>query len=141
VDVAVTYEPYISTALAENSDLSLLYSAAERPGLISDVLVIRADLDPQTATALLKVWDEALAFYQSNPDEAKAIIAAAVGSTAGELQTAFDGVQFYTLAESKAELFGQPSALLADVAEVAKSIGLFETLPDLTRIVDTSMYP
>ena len=141
VDVAVTYEPYISTALAENSDLSLLYSAAERPGLISDVLVIRADLDPQTATALLKVWDEALAFYQSNPDEAKTIIAAAVGSTAEELQTAFDGVQFYTLAESKAELFGQPSALLADVAEVAKSIGLFETLPDLTKIVDTSMYP
>lgn len=141
VDVAVTYEPYITTALAENSDLSLLYSAAERPGLISDVLVIRAGLDPQTATALLKVWDEALAFYQSNPDEAKAIIAAAVGSTAEELQTAFDGVQFYTLAESKAELFGQPSALLADVAEVAQSIGLFETLPDLTRIVDTSMYP
>jgi NitT/TauT family transport system substrate-binding protein len=141
VDVAVTYEPYISAALAGNSDLKVLYSAAERPGLISDVLVINPKLDPKTATALLKVWDEALAFYKSNPDEAKAIIAAAVGSAPEELQTAFDGVQFYSLAESKAELFGQPPALLADVAGVAQSIGLFESAPDLTKIVDTTMYP
>jgi len=141
VDVAVTYEPYIAAALAENPDLKVLYSAAERPGLISDVLVINPKLDSKTATALLQVWDEALAFYKSNPEEAKTIIAKAVGSTPEELQTAFDGVQFYTLAESKAELFGQPSALLKDVADVAQSIGLFETAPDLTKIVDTSMYP
>ncbi len=141
VDVAVTYEPYIAAALAENPDLKVLYSAAERPGLISDVLVINPKLDSKTAIALLKVWDEALAFYKSNPEEAKTIIAKAVGSTPEELQTAFDGVQFYTLAESKAELFGQPSALLKDVADVAQSIGLFETAPDLTKIVDTSMYP
>ena len=141
VDVAVTYEPYIAAALAENPDLKVLYSAAERPGLISDVLVINPKLDSKTAAALLQVWDEALAFYKSNPDVAKAIIAKAVGSTPEELQTAFDGVQFYTLAESKAELFGQPSALLKDVADVAQSIGLFDTAPDLTKIVDTSMYP
>lgn len=141
VDVAVTYEPYIAAALAENPDLKVLYSAAERPGLISDVLVINPKLDSKIATALLKVWDEALAFYKSNPEEAKAIIAKAVGSTPEELQTAFDGVQFYTLAESKAELFGQPSVLLKDVADVAQSIGLFEAAPDLTKIVDTSMYP
>ena len=141
VDVAVTYEPYIAAALAENPDLKVLYSAAERPGLISDVLVINPKLDSKTATALLQVWDEALAFYKSNPEEAKAIIAKAVGSSPEELQTAFDGVQFYTLAESKAELFGQPSALLKDVSEVAQSIGLFEIAPDLTKIVDTSMYP
>ena len=141
VDVAVTYEPYIAAALAENPDLKVLYSAAERPGLISDVLVINPKLDSKTATALLRVWDEALAFYKSNPEEAKAIIAKAVGSTTEELQTAFDGVQFYSLAESKTELFGQPSALLKDVADVAQSIGLFDTAPDLTKIVDTSMYP
>jgi NitT/TauT family transport system substrate-binding protein len=141
VDVAVTYEPYIAAALAENPDLKLLYSAAERPGLISDVLVINPKLDSKTITALLQVWEEALAFYSSNPEEAKAIIAKAVGSTPEELRTAFDGVQFYTLAESKAELSGQPSSLLKDVADVARSIGLLETAPDLIKIVDISMYP
>jgi NitT/TauT family transport system substrate-binding protein len=141
VDVSVTYEPYISTALAENSDLKLLYTAAERPGLISDVLVVRSDLDPKTVTVLLQVWDEALSFYKSNPDEAKAIIATAVGASPGELQTAFDGVQFYSLEENKAELTGDFSGTLKDVAEVARSIGLFESVPDLSKIVDTSAYP
>jgi NitT/TauT family transport system substrate-binding protein len=141
VDVAVTYEPYISAALAENNDLKVLYSAAERPGLISDVLVINPKLDSKTAATLLKVWQEALAFYQNNPEEARAIIAKAVESSPEELQTAFDGVKFYTLAESKAELFGQPSTLLQDVAMVANSIGLFSNIPNLTKVVDTSMYP
>lgn len=141
VDVAVTYEPYISAALAQNSDLRLLYTAAERPGLISDVLVVRANLDRDVVTALLRVWDEALAFYNRNPAEAKAIIARAVGAPPEELQTAFDGVRFYTLADSKAGVRGEFAALLRDVAEVSRSIGLFETIPDLEKIVDDSAYP
>lgn len=141
VDVAVTYEPYISAALAENSDLKLLYSAAERPGLISDVFVVRPGLDPKVTAALVKVWDEALAFYNSNPDEAKAIIAEAVGASPEELQTAFDGVEFYSLADNKAELNGEFAATLTDVAAVAQSIGLIDTIPDLSKIVDISMYP
>jgi NitT/TauT family transport system substrate-binding protein len=141
VDVAVTYEPYISAALAENSDLQLFYTAAEKPGLISDVLAVRSGLDPKVVTALLKVWDEALAFYNSNPDEAKAIIAAAVGAPPEELITAFDGVQFYSLAENKAQLNGDFAATLKDVAKTAESIGLFESIPDLSKIVDVTAYP
>jgi NitT/TauT family transport system substrate-binding protein len=141
VDVAVTYEPYISTALSENGDLRLLYTAAERPGLISDVLAVRANLDPKVVTVLLQAWDEALAFYNSNPGEGKAIISKAVGASPDELETAFDGVQFYSLAENKAELTGAFAATLRDVAEVAKSIGLFDTIPDLSKIVDISAYP
>jgi NitT/TauT family transport system substrate-binding protein len=141
VDVAVTYEPYITAALVENSDIKLLYTAAERPGLISDVLAVRAGLDPKVTQALLKVWDEALAFYYSNPVEAKAIIAEAVGASPEELQTAFDGVKFYNLTDNKVELKGEFAATLQDVAEVAKSIGLIDTIPDLNKLVDISMYP
>lgn len=39
VDAAVTYEPYITTALKESSDISTIDDAADHPGLISDVLV------------------------------------------------------------------------------------------------------
>ncbi len=141
VDVAVTYEPYISSALTEDADLRLLYTAAERPGLISDVLVVRADLDPKVVTALLQVWDEALAFYNNNSIEGKAIIANAVGSSPDELETAFNGVRFYTLTENKIELSGAFAATIQDVAEVSKAIGLFDTIPDLNRIVDISAYP
>jgi len=140
VDVAVTYEPYISAALAQNQDLKLLYSAAERPGLISDVLAVRSDLSPDVVARLLKVWDEALAFYKSNPDEAKGIIANNVGSSAEELTTAFDGVKFYDLAENKAQFGGDLPATLADVTQVSQTIGLITTPPDLSMILDSSAY-
>ncbi|MFO3796281.1 MAG: ABC transporter substrate-binding protein, partial [Anaerolineales bacterium] len=141
VQVAVTYEPYISAALAENPDLTLLYTAAERPGLISDVLIVSSKFarqNPNAVRALLKVWDEAMAFYKSNPEEAKAIIARAVGSSPEELKTAFDGVRFYDLSENRAELGGEFLSVMQDVAEVSKSLGLIEQIPDLKAIVDTS---
>lgn len=138
VDVAVTYEPYISAALAENTDLKLLYTAAERPGLISDVLAVRGNLSPEVVARLLKVWDEALAFYKSNPDEAKAIIATNVGSTPEELKTAFDGVKFYDLAENRQQFGGEFLKTLEDVTQVAQAIGLITTAPDLSRILDAS---
>jgi NitT/TauT family transport system substrate-binding protein len=140
VDVAVTYEPYISAAIAGNKDLKVLYSAAERPGLISDVLAVRSNLSPEIKNKLLKVWDEALAFYKSNPDEAKAIIAKNVGSAPEELTTAFDGIQFYSVSENKDLFNGDLPKTLKDVAEVSKSIGLFESAPDLSGILDLSAY-
>lgn len=140
VDVAVTYEPYISAALAENSDLKVLYSAAEYPGLISDVLAVRSDLSPEIKGKLLQVWDEALAFYKSNPNEAKAIIAANVGSTPEELTTAFDGIQFYSVAENKDLFNGELPQTLTNVAEVSQSIGLFESAPNLSTILDLTAY-
>lgn len=141
VQVAVTYEPYISAALAENPDLALLYTAAERPGLISDVLIVNSKFareNPNAVRALLKVWDEAMAFYKSNPQEAQAIIAKAVGSSPEELKTAFDGVRFYDLSENRAELGGEFMTVMQDVAEVSQSIGLIEKIPDLKAIVDTT---
>ncbi len=141
VDVAVTYEPYISEALGQNSDLHLLYTAAERPGLISDVLAVRANLDPKIVTALLRVWEEALSYYNSNPEDGQAIIARNVGSTPEELKTAFDGVRFYDLAENRAELGSGFLVVIGDVAKVAQAIGLLENIPDIQKIIDTSAYP
>ncbi len=141
VDVAVTYEPYISAALAENPNLKLLYTAAERPGLISDVFVLSTKFiqaNPEAVRALIKVWDEAMAFYKSNPDEAKAIIAKAVGSTPEELQTAFDGVVFYDVEANRQQLTGEFRQTLRDVAEVSQSIGLLDSIPDLDKIIDAS---
>ncbi len=64
------------------------------PGLISDVLVVNgkwAEKNPEILRNLLKVWDEALAFYNQNPEAGQAIIAEAVGSAPEDLVTAFEG--------------------------------------------------
>jgi NitT/TauT family transport system substrate-binding protein len=139
VPAAVTYEPYISEVLGQNSALKMIYKAEERPGLISDVLVINskwAAANPEAARSLMKVWDEALTYYNTNPADGQEIIAKAVGSSAADLQTAFAGVKFYSLAENQKSLKGDFDTTIQDVAEVSKSIGLFDQVPDLTKLVD-----
>lgn len=141
VEVAVTYEPYISAALAEGKNVKVLYTAGERPGLISDVFVVSGKFareNPEAVRALLKVWDEAMAFYNSNPEEGKSIIAKAVGSSLEELATAFDGVEFYDLKANQSALSGAFMETIQDVAEVSKSIGLIDKIPDLKAMVDAS---
>jgi NitT/TauT family transport system substrate-binding protein len=141
VPAAVTYEPYISEALKENSKLKALYKAEERPGLISDVLVISgkfAKENPEAAKSLLKVWGEALDFYNKDNKAGQEIIAKAVGSAPEDLKTAFDGVKFYDLAANQKDLSGDFASTIKDVADVSKSIGLFDKVPDLTKLVDAS---
>lgn len=140
VAAAVTYEPYISAAQAQDPSVQVIYTAAADPGLISDVLAARtgfAQENPQTMQALLQVWDEAVQFLADNPDEGRAIIAAAVESDPEELVSAFDGVQFYTLEQNRTGLAdGSTLAVLQDVLSVSQSIGLVKEAPDLSSLLD-----
>jgi NitT/TauT family transport system substrate-binding protein len=142
VDAAVTYEPYISAAQAQDAGIQVIYTAAADPGLISDVLAVRtefAQANPQVMAALLQVWDEAVAYLAANPEEGRAIIAAAVESDPAELATAFDGVEFYTLAENRTGLAdGSTMQVLEDVLAVAQSIGIVQEAPDLAALLDGS---
>lgn len=144
VDSAVTYEPYISEAVNQNPDIKLLYTAAERPGLISDVLAASAPFaseNPDVMRNLLKVWSEAVDFLRANPEEGRAIIAEAVGSSPEELVTAFEGVAFYNLDENVQYLaYGSENAaaVFNDVQTVALAIGLIDEPVDLNQMVDAN---
>ena len=139
VAAAVTYEPYIAAAQAQDPTVQVIYTGAADPGLISDVLAARAGFaaeNPETMRALLLVWDEAVQYLVEHPDEGRAIIAAAVESDPAELVSAFDGVQFYTLAQNQAGMAdGSTLAVLQDVLGVAQSIGLVQEAPDLTQLL------
>ncbi|TGQ80066.1 transporter substrate-binding domain-containing protein, partial [Mesorhizobium sp. M2D.F.Ca.ET.206.01.1.1] len=69
VPVAVTYEPYLTVAMAQNKDVKLLFTAGEDPGLISDVLVVRDEViksRPGQVLAMIKSWDAALKDYNAD---------------------------------------------------------------------------
>ena len=107
VPVAVTYEPYLTVAKKSDPSIKMLYSGSSDPGLISDVLVVRDDFiksHPDEIKALIKTWGAALDFYNANTTEGRAIISKAVGATPADLDTAFDGVKYFTLSENKAYL-------------------------------------
>jgi NitT/TauT family transport system substrate-binding protein len=97
VPVAVTYEPYLTTAMKENAKTKMIYAASAEPGLISDVLVVNEKFlkeKPGQILALLKTWDAAYAAYQADTKGSRAIISEAVGAPPADLETAFDGVKY-----------------------------------------------
>jgi NitT/TauT family transport system substrate-binding protein len=132
VPVAVTYEPYLTTALQKDKNAKLLYTAGENPGLVGDVFAVSEDTianKPGQVAALIKSWNEAVAYYNAHKKEGQAIITKAVGSKPGELTTAFEGVELYDLADNKQQLGpgGEyVNKTIGDVAEAAKSVGLLE---------------
>ena len=127
VPVAVTYEPYLTAAMSQNPDIKLLFPASEDPGLISDVLVVRDEViksRPGQVLAMIKAWDAALKSYNEDTPGGRAIISAAVGASVEELNTAFDGVRYYSLSENKSELTGDfATKVFADVEAAAKTAG------------------
>ena len=128
VPVAVTYEPYLTAAMKQNPDVKLLFPASNDPGLISDVLVVRDDVlksKPGQVLAMIKSWDAALKDYNADTPGGRAIISKAVGDTVENLNTAFDGVKYFTLADNKTALLGDFSTkTFVDVEAAAKNAGL-----------------
>ncbi len=75
VDAAVTYEPYISTTLTQGGDYKVIYTAAEKPGLIGDMLTASSEWiksNPDDVKGLILAWDDAINFIRSNPEEERA---------------------------------------------------------------------
>lgn len=134
VDVAVTYEPYISTALRQDDKASVIYTAAEKPGLISDLLVGSPDWvkgNQEDLAAVIRAWDMAVAFVRENPAEGGKLIADAVGAPLDEFEVSFKGVKLFNSKEN-IEILG------GEFQETVKAIGeiMIETNPeDITRIV------
>ncbi len=133
VDIAVTYEPYISAALANKPDFGILYSAEARPGLISDVSEATREFiknNPETIRKLVLAWDDSIQFLREHPEEGNKIIADAVGSDMDEFMVAMAGVKLYDLAENKAEFAGGPyAAAFEDIGKIMMSVN-----PDLKSV-------
>lgn len=137
---AVTYEPYLSLAQMVDPRVKVLYTAAEDPGLISDVFVVREEVlrqRPGQVTALLRAWQAAYDAYRADVTGGRAIIARAVRATPEGLATAFDGVTFYSLPNNRAQLTG-PFAhhVIADVEKAARAAGLLRGDVDAAGLID-----
>ncbi|HML29397.1 MAG TPA: ABC transporter substrate-binding protein [Hyphomicrobium sp.] len=142
VPIAVTYEPYISAALAQDKNIKLLFEAGKDPGLVSDVLVVREDVlksKPGQVLAMIKAWDAALNDYKANTEADRAIISKAVGASPEDLKTAFDGVQYYTSGEASKAFAGDfKSKTFPDVLKAAKQAGLVSKDVSADSMIDPS---
>lgn len=144
VDVAVSYEPYISTALSVSDENSVLFTAAEKPGLISDLLTASSewiDAHPDEVKGLILAWDDAVRFIRENPEEGGKIIADAVGAKMEEFTPAFEGVRLYTLPEIIAFVEGDFAATVQDIGEImlATNPENIKTVPTMDQLMSTDI--
>ncbi len=141
VPVAVTYEPYIGSALAQDKDAKIIYSAGEDPGLISDVLVVSKEMlekRPGQVLALINSWRDSVNYYQTNTQDGRAIIAKAVGAPLEDLKTAFDGVRFYSLADNKKYLSGEfQTKVVPDIQKAMIAAKMLDGPVDTKAMIDT----
>lgn len=100
IDAGFTWEPY--TSQAQGNGYPVIYSDAQAPGLLTDVVVFRkATIDdrPEEIKAVVTAWLEASSFMNSNPDEAIDLILKYSGLPQDMISLA--GVKVYTFEDNQ----------------------------------------
>lgn len=140
VDAAVTYEPYITTAMSEDSSLTTIYDGSDAPGLISDVLGVSTEFienNPDAVQALVDAWGQAIDFYNADPAAGQAIIADAIGQDASALEPAFAGVEFFDLEMNATEMPTSYLEVAVPLAEeAATEAGILTEPADVDTLFD-----
>lgn len=144
VDAAVTWEPHLSKAAAQNG--LVLATTKDTPGLIADVLAVHADFaknSPKETQAIVEALAEATAFMQTHPDEANKILAALFKQTPEEVAADSKTIKFYDL-KGNLEFYGtqEKPGLIYDVAKGAGQFyvdqKVLSKLPDVAKYIDNS---
>jgi NitT/TauT family transport system substrate-binding protein len=125
VDAAVTWEPWLSRGKATSFG-HLLVDSSTTPGLITDVIIVKTAWEkahPKEVAAVVRSWNEAVAYYEAHPDESIAIMAKGVGGwlkSPKDFKETLPGIKFYDAAANKA-FFGTAAkpGPLADTVQKA----------------------
>ena len=112
IDVAVTWEPWLSLARAAEHG-HLLADSSDHPGLIVDVLTSSPSVLEERLPdfkAFARAWAAAVAYVEAHPEEANRIMAKNVGGWLEDpavFAETLEGIRFYDSARNR-EFFGTP---------------------------------
>lgn len=124
VDAAVTWEPWLSQALAKE-DSRLLASTRGEPAVIVDVLAFRPSVlrdRPDEVRSIVAAWDHAVLWWREHPEEANRLMAAHYGLDVNEFTEMLRGLRYLTQKDNR-DLIGtleQPGALVDLVGIINK---------------------
>lgn len=103
VDGTFTYDPFLSEATAEGGG-SIVWSTADLPGYMVDVLVARNEVVKSQRARLTRIvaaWYRALEWTRENPREAYEIMAAQEYDDPEDFGDFFEEFRFYTAEENR----------------------------------------
>jgi NitT/TauT family transport system substrate-binding protein len=107
VDAAVTWEPWLTKGKNRENG-HLLVDSSTSPGLITDVLTVKTSWlkdHQKEVAAIVKSWNEAVAYLKANPDDGLAIMSKGVGGWLKDpaaFKETLAGVKIYDEAGNKA---------------------------------------
>jgi len=99
VDAAVIWQPWVSQIQREGKG-KVLFSSADIPGLIPDILLCRTPVveqRPADMQKLVAVWLDIIQFLKTNEDEAVAIMAKVVEQPPDAYKAFMPGTRFFDL--------------------------------------------
>ncbi|MEO1636344.1 MAG: ABC transporter substrate-binding protein [Cyanobacteria bacterium J06631_9] len=144
VDVAITFEPWLTTAVNEGEG-EIVFSSVDTNliagGLVGKTGVIeerREDLE-----AYFRALEKGFAFYESNPEEAIEIVSNKLNLDAEELPAILETVRLFKPSEHQSVVFNQADNLnimdsINFAAEVGKEMGVVDESVDPSTLYDAS---
>lgn len=143
VDVAVTWEPWLSQAQEKGGHK--LLTSADLPGVIVDTLCVTDEARVERGDqikAVIRSWFAALDYMSSNPDDSTQIIAKSYGLTNQQVRGYLSGVKLLGNAENKrylgtAEKPGQVFEIYSMANDIWKANGVIETESRAQDRIDT----
>jgi NitT/TauT family transport system substrate-binding protein len=146
VDAAVTWEPWLSRGKATDHG-HLLVDSSTTPGLITDAIIVKTSWladHKKEAAAIVKSWNEAVAYYRAHPDESIDIMAKGVGGwlkDPKDFKDTLTGIKFYGEEDNKA-FFGTPdkpgplSQTVADAIKIWGGQGRLQVQTSPEKLID-----
>ena len=142
LDAAVTWEPWLSKATSEQSG-KILVSTADLPGVILDVMLVRAESvrgRSEAVQAFVNGYYAALDAYQSDTPEGTRIMAKALGLEPADFEAMTEGFRFIAADEANellAPTDGAVAKLFADASDIwLKAEVIEESVPDANRVTN-----
>lgn len=145
IDVAVTYEPWLTTAAKEGNG-QVIFSSKDT-NIIPVALVAKESVIQERKAdiqAFMRAIDKGVKLVRENPDEANAIVAEKLGVTPEEVPAQLATVRMFDVAENKEIIFNPSNPLnvmdsLAFAAKTSQEIGLISSPLDASKLYDDSL--
>lgn len=146
LDAAVLWEPFRSQAVEEGRG-RVLFSSADTPGLVPDLLVVQervADQRRDEVVRIVAAWFDAMAYWRANPKEVVPIMARRAETPVDIYEKLLAGVRIFTIADNrkafqKADDYSSLYYSGQRTAEFLRNLRMLPRIPRFTeRVFDVS---
>jgi len=144
-DAGHTYEPFASQATQKG--YRPVFSSADTPGLIADVIVFHSEAitqRPDDVRGFVAAFLEAQNWWLANPNEAAALIAQATGQNSEDIS--FEGLKLFNQADNiSAFSLGDNTTSIYFTSQIYSDFqiqtGRLSIVPDIDQMLDASFLP